>query len=107
MAARSVISSNLFKAAVFDRDANWGRIICSAGYSGAEFDPEKVDIFIGDEQVAKNGAALEFSEDRATEFLSRDTVSVTIDLKDGSHRATAWGCDLTYDYVRINGDYRS
>ncbi len=107
MAARAVVSSNLFKAAVFGRDANWGRVICAAGYSGAEFDPEKVDIFIGDEQVAKNGAALEFSEDRATEFLSRDTVTVTIDLKDGSHSATAWGCDLTYDYVRINGDYRS
>lgn len=107
LAARAVASSSLFKAAVFGRDANWGRIICAAGYSGAEFDPVKVDIFIGDVQVAGNGAALEFSEDRAAELLSRNTVSVTIDFKDGSHRATAWGCDLTYDYVRINGDYRS
>jgi glutamate N-acetyltransferase/amino-acid N-acetyltransferase len=107
LAARAVAASSLFKAAVFGRDANWGRIICAAGYSGAEFDPERVDIFIGDEKVAGNGAAMEFSEDRAAELLSRDTVSVTIDLKDGDHRATAWGCDLTYEYVRINGDYRS
>lgn len=107
LAARAVASSSLFKAAVFGRDANWGRIICAAGYSGAEFDPEKVDIFIGDEQVAGDGTRLDFSEDRATEILSRDTVKITVDLKDGTHRATAWGCDLTYDYVRINGDYRS
>lgn len=107
LSARAIASSSLFKAAVFGRDANWGRIICAAGYSGAEFDPEKVDIYIGGEQVAGNGAALAFSEERATEILSRDTVKITVDLKDGSHRATAWGCDLTYDYVRINGDYRS
>lgn len=106
-AARAVAASNLFKAAVFGRDANWGRIICAAGYSGAEFDPDKVDIFIGDEQVAKDGGALDFSEERATEILSRDTVRVLIDMKAGEHRATAWGCDLTYEYVKINGDYRS
>lgn len=107
LAARAVVSSSLFKAAVFGRDANWGRIICAAGYSGAEFDPEKVDIFLGDEQVAKDGGALDFSEERATAILSRDTVKVLIDMKAGEHRATAWGCDLTYDYVKINGDYRS
>ncbi|OPX88813.1 MAG: Arginine biosynthesis bifunctional protein ArgJ [Pelotomaculum sp. PtaB.Bin104] len=107
LAARAVAGSNLVKAAIFGRDANWGRIICAAGYSGANFDPGLVDIFLGDEQVTKNGCSLEFSEERALEFLNGDSVSITLDLKSGEAGAVAWGCDLTYDYVRINGDYRT
>ena len=107
MAARAVAGSNLFKSAVFGRDANWGRILCAVGYSGAQFNPELVDIYIGDEQVAKDGGGIKFSEERATEILSKEKVTVTVDLKTGDSSATAWGCDLTYDYVRINGSYRT
>ncbi|MDD4169894.1 MAG: bifunctional glutamate N-acetyltransferase/amino-acid acetyltransferase ArgJ [Desulfotomaculaceae bacterium] len=106
-AARAVAGSNLVKAAVFGRDANWGRIICAAGYSGANFDPNLVDIFLGDEQVTSNGCSLDFSEERALEFLNNDTVRIILDFKAGGAGAVAWGCDLTYDYVRINGDYRT
>ncbi|SHE79706.1 bifunctional glutamate N-acetyltransferase/amino-acid acetyltransferase ArgJ [Desulforamulus putei] len=107
LAARSVVGSNLFKAAVFGKDANWGRILCALGYSGATFDPTRADIFIGDVQVARNGGAVEFDEERATEMLNQDPVTVFVDLKSGAYSATAWGCDLTYDYVRINGSYRT
>ena len=107
LAARAVAGSNLFKAAVFGKDANWGRILCALGYSGATFDPTQADIFIGDVQVASNGGALEFDEERAAEMLSRDPVRIYVDLKSGPYSATAWGCDLTYDYVRINGSYRT
>lgn len=107
LAARAVAGSSLVKAAVFGRDANWGRVLCAAGYSGAGFDPDRVDIFLGEEQVAKDGGSLIFSEERAQEILGRDTVKITIDLKIGAHNATAWGCDLSYDYVRINADYRT
>jgi len=106
-AAKAVVGSNLFKAAVFGQDANWGRILCAVGYSGAQFKPELVDIYIGDELVAQNGGAVNFSEERALEILGRDEVTVTVDLKEGDYSATAWGCDLTYDYVRINGSYRT
>ncbi|WP_003544641.1 bifunctional glutamate N-acetyltransferase/amino-acid acetyltransferase ArgJ [Desulfotomaculum nigrificans] len=107
LAARAVVGSNLFKAAVFGRDANWGRILCALGYSGAHFDPSQADIFIGHVQVAKDGGAVVFDEAKATEMLSQDPVQVLVDLKAGSHTATAWGCDLTYEYVRINGSYRT
>ncbi|MHB8156083.1 MAG: bifunctional glutamate N-acetyltransferase/amino-acid acetyltransferase ArgJ [Desulfocucumaceae bacterium] len=107
LAARSVASSTLFKAAVFGRDANWGRIICAAGYSGAQFNPTAVDIFLGGVQVARDGYGLPFDEDAAAAALSGDTVRVLIDLKEGEHSACAWGCDLTYEYVKINGDYRT
>lgn len=107
LAARSVTGSNLFKAAVFGRDANWGRILCALGYSGAKFDPAQADIFIGDVQVAKDGGAVMFDEEGATELLGQDPVHIFVDLKSGSYSATAWGCDLTYDYVRINGSYRT
>lgn len=107
LAARSVAGSNLFKAAVFGKDANWGRILCALGYSGAAFDPALADIFIGDVQVAKDGGAVEFDEERAAEMLSQDPVMIYVDLKSGAYSATAWGCDLTYDYVRINGSYRT
>lgn len=106
-AARAVAGSNLFKAAVFGKDANWGRILCALGYSGANFDPTKADIFIGEVQVAQDGGALPFDEDRAMEMLSQDTVVIFVNLKSGEYAATAWGCDLTYDYVRINGSYRT
>jgi len=107
LAARAVASSSLVKSAVFGRDANWGRILCAVGYSGAEFQPQKVDIFIGEEQVAKDGGALNFSEERALEILSADRVVIKVDMNNGPYAATAWGCDLTYDYVKINADYRT
>jgi len=107
LAARAVAGSNLVKAAIFGRDANWGRVLCAAGYSGANFEPEKVDIFLGEEQVARNGCSIEFSEERAFNILDKDTVRIVIDFNIGDFSATAWGCDLTYDYVRINGDYRT
>jgi glutamate N-acetyltransferase/amino-acid N-acetyltransferase len=107
LAARSVAGSSLVKAAVFGNDANWGRVICAAGYSGAGFDPEKVDIMLGDVQVARDGGSLEFSEEQALEMLQKDTVTITLDFKSGECCATAWGCDLSYDYVKINADYRT
>lgn len=107
LAAKAVAGSNLLKAAIFGRDANWGRILCAAGYSGADFNPETVDVFLGDELVARKGCAVAFSEERALSILNKDTVLITIDFHMGEYSATAWGCDLTYDYVRINGDYRT
>ena len=107
LVAKAVAASNLVKTAIFGSDANWGRIICAAGYSGAEFDPGKVDIYLGNEQVARDGKGLEFSEENASEILSQKEVKILIDLKTGTETATAWGCDLTYDYVKINGSYRS
>ncbi|PKM76929.1 MAG: ornithine acetyltransferase [Firmicutes bacterium HGW-Firmicutes-15] len=105
--ARSITSSNLTKAAVFGEDANWGRILAAAGYSGAEFDPERVDIYLGAEKMAENGMGLVFDEDRARQELKKDPVLIKVDLKSGNHQATAWGCDLTYDYVKINASYRT
>ena len=105
--AKAVVGSNLFKAAVFGQDANWGRILCALGYSGVQFNPELVDIYIGTEQVAQNGGGLAFDEQRALEILNQKDVIVTVDLKAGLCSATAWGCDLTYEYVRINGSYRT
>ena len=105
--ARAVTSSSLVKAAMYGRDANWGRIACAAGYSGATFDPYKMDIYIGDLQVAKNGQGLAFDEEKALALLSKDTIDVLIDLHEGKGEAVGWGCDLTHDYVSINADYRS
>lgn len=105
--ARSISSSNLTKAAVFGADANWGRILAAAGYSGAAFDPDTVDIYLGEVKVAQDGMGLAFDENQAQQALEQDPVVITVDLKAGSVQATAWGCDLTYDYVRINADYRS
>lgn len=107
LAAKSVAGSNLVKAAMFGRDANWGRVLCAAGYSGADFDPQTVDIFLGPEQVARHGCALDFNEEKTLEILSKDTVCIIIDFHAGAFQATAWGCDLTFDYVRINGEYRT
>lgn len=108
---KAVVSSSLVKAAVYGHDANWGRILCAMGYSGAEFDPECVDLFFesaaGRIQIVKNGAATDYDEKKASAILSEPEVMVTADVKMGSFEATAWGCDLTYDYVKINADYRS
>lgn len=109
--AKSVITSNLVKSAVFGNDANWGRILCAMGYSGVDFDPDKVDLFIesaeGKLKLVENGMATDYSEELATKILSGKEVTATADLKAGTAEATAWGCDLTYDYVKINADYRS
>jgi glutamate N-acetyltransferase/amino-acid N-acetyltransferase len=105
--ARSITSSNLTKAAVFGEDANWGRILAAAGYSGAEFDPSRTDLYLGGEKMAENGVGLAFNEELAREELQKDPVIIKVDLKSGSEQATAWGCDLTYDYVRINAAYRT
>jgi glutamate N-acetyltransferase/amino-acid N-acetyltransferase len=109
--AKSVITSNLTKAAIFGHDANWGRILCAMGYSGAQFDPEKVDLFFesaaGKLQIIKDGVAVDYSEEEATKILSEPEVTAIADIKMGDAKATAWGCDLTFDYVKINADYRS
>jgi len=109
--AKSIISSNLVKSAVFGSDANWGRILCAMGYSGADFDPDKVDLYIesseGKLKLVEGGVACDYSEELATKILSAKEVRAVADLKSGSATATAWGCDLTYDYVKINADYRS
>lgn len=109
--AKSVISSSLVKSAFFGSDANWGRILCALGYSDGEFSPEKIDISfknnVGIVQLVKNGKGLCFNEELAKDILDQKNINITIDLKDGEYSATAWGCDLTYDYVKINGDYRS
>lgn len=109
--AKSVITSSLTKAAIFGHDANWGRILCALGYSGVDFDPQKVDIFLeskaGSLKIVENGVSTGYSEEKATEILSQEYVSAICDMKNGSETATAWGCDLTYEYVKINGDYRS
>lgn len=109
--AKSVVCSNLTKAAIAGHDANWGRILCAMGYSGAEFDPEKVDLYIeskaGKLQLIENGVALPYSEETATEILSQPEVTATADLKEGGEKAVAWGCDLTHGYIDINADYRS
>lgn len=109
--AKSVICSSLTKAAIFGHDANWGRILCALGYSGAKFDPEKIELFFeskaGRIQIYKDGVATEYSEEEATKILSEPEVTVIVDMKEGEAEAAAWGCDLTYDYVKINADYRS
>lgn len=109
--AKSIVTSSLTKAAIFGHDANWGRILCAMGYSGADFDTEKVDIFFkseaGELQIVKDGTATDYSEEKATEILSQNPVIAIADVKQGDASATAWGCDLTFDYVKINADYRS
>ena len=109
--AKSVVCSNLTKTAIAGHDANWGRILCAMGYSGAEFDPEKVDLYLkssaGELQLIENGVALNYSEEKATEILSQPEVTAIADIKEGDQTATAWGCDLTHGYIEINADYRS
>ncbi len=109
--SKSVVSSSLTKAAIYGHDANWGRILCAMGYSGAQFDPEKVDLYFesraGKIKIIENGVSTGYSEEEAARILSEDEVTAIADVKMGDYAATAWGCDLTYDYVKINADYRS
>lgn len=109
--AKSIVCSNLTKTAIAGHDANWGRILCAMGYSGAQFDPEKVDLFFeskaGKIQIIENGTAIAYSEEKATEILSQPEVAAVADIKEGAEYATAWGCDLTHGYIDINADYRS
>lgn len=109
--SKSVVCSTLTKAAVFGKDANWGRILCAMGYSGVTFDPEKVDIVLESEEgslaIVKDGIATDYSEEKATQILSANPVKAILDIHAGEEKATAWGCDLTYEYVTINADYRS
>lgn len=109
--AKSVITSSLTKAALFGHDANWGRILCALGYSGAKFDPEAIELYLessaGKILIFKDGMAADYSEEKATRILSCSEVTALVDMKMGEAEATAWGCDLTYDYVKINADYRS
>jgi glutamate N-acetyltransferase/amino-acid N-acetyltransferase len=107
IAARSVCSSLLVKTAIFGKDANWGRILCALGYSGATFNPNSVDLYIGNVQVMEKGTPLVFDEAAALEILSQSQVLVTANLHGGKASATSWGCDLSYDYVKINGAYRT
>lgn len=109
--SKSIACSNLTKTAIAGHDANWGRILCAMGYSGAQFDPEKVDLFFESEagkiQIVADGTATDYSEEKATEILSQPVVIATADIKMGDAKATAWGCDLTHGYIKINADYRS
>ena len=109
--AKSVICSSLLKAAMFGADANWGRVLCAIGYSGAAVDVNKIDVSFksakGDILVCKDGAGVEFSEEKAKEILLEKEIEILVALNDGDHDSVAWGCDLTYDYVKINGDYRT
>ena len=109
--SKAVICSSLTKAAIFGHDANWGRILCALGYAGVEFDPENMELFFEGEsgriQIYKDGQATDYSEEEATRILSEPEVRVLVDMKMGEYEACAWGCDLTYDYVKINADYRS
>lgn len=109
--AKSVICSSLTKAAMFGADANWGRVLCAIGYSGAEVDVSKIDVAFsspkGTIEVCKNGSGVDFSEDKAKEILLESEIEILVGLNSGSYSSTAWGCDLTYDYVKINGDYRT
>lgn len=109
--SKSVICSSLTKAAIFGHDANWGRILCALGYSGVEFDPEKLEVYFegknGTIQIYKDGTGTDYSEEEATRILSEPEVRVIVDMKRGDYSACAWGCDLTFDYVKINADYRS
>ncbi len=109
--AKSVICSSLLKAAMFGADANWGRVLCAIGYSGAEVDVDKIDVAFkstkGEIAVCKNGSGVDFSEEKAKEILLEKEIIIAVNLNDGEFASTAWGCDLTYDYVKINGDYRT
>ena len=109
--AKSVICSSLVKTAMFGEDANWGRVLCAIGYSGADVDVDRIDLSFASKagaiELCKNGAGVPFSEEIAAEILHEKEIDILVDLKSGSFEATAWGCDLTYDYVKINGDYRT
>ena len=109
--SKSVICSSLVKAAMFGADANWGRVLCAIGYSGADVDVEKIDVSFrsaaGEIEVCRDGAGVDFSEEKAKKILLEKEIDILVNLNDGEYSSTAWGCDLTYDYVKINGDYRT
>ncbi|MDI3533659.1 MAG: glutamate N-acetyltransferase / amino-acid N-acetyltransferase [Thermosediminibacterales bacterium] len=105
--AMAVANSNLVKTAFFGEDANWGRIVCAAGYSGANVVPEKLDLFVKDFKLVENGTPTDYSEEEVSEYLKNKELKITIDLGLGNQKATAWTCDLSYDYVKINGSYRT
>ena len=109
--AKSVISSTLTKAAIFGCDANWGRVLCAMGYSGEDFDPDKVDVAFasaaGEIPVCRQGRGLDFDEDLAKRILTEDEVEIRVRMGEGDAACTCWGCDITYDYIKINGDYRT
>lgn len=111
LVSKSIISSSLVKVAMFGEDANWGRILCAAGYAGANIDVTKIDVSFksaaGEIMVCKNGSGIDFSEELAKDILKKDEIQILVSLNSGTFSATAWGCDLTYDYVKINGDYRT
>lgn len=111
LAAKSIVNSNLVKTAIFGEDANWGRILAAVGYSGADFDASRVDIYLksvkGEIKVCENGGYIFFDEALAKEILKENEITVTVDMKAGEYSATSWGCDLSYDYVKINGSYRT
>lgn len=111
VAAKSVICSSLFKAAMFGADANWGRVLCAIGYSGADVDVQKIGVAFrsaaGEIAVCENGAGVPFSEEKAKQILMHREIEILVSLGNGPYGASAWGCDLTYDYVKINGDYRT
>ena len=109
--AKSIICSSLVKTAMFGADANWGRILCAIGYTEGDFSVDKIDVYLssckGKIKVCENGFGIEFSEEKAKEILLEDEIILDIEMNQGEYSATAWGCDLTYDYVKINGDYRT
>ena len=109
--AKSVISSTLTKAAIFGADANWGRVLCAMGYSGEDFDPDKVDVHFvsaaGEIAVCEKGRGLDFDESMAKRILTEHDVEIRISMGEGTAACTCWGCDITYDYIKINGDYRT
>ena len=109
--SKSVVSSTLTKAAIFGADANWGRVLCAMGYSGEDFDPDQVSVHFasaaGDIQVCAKGRGLDFDEDLAKKVLTEHDVEINISMGEGEASCTCWGCDITYDYIKINGDYRT
>lgn len=109
--AKGVITSTLFKCAMFGEDANWGRILCAIGYSEAQLDITQVEVLLSSNagciKVCEKGAGVDFSEEEAAKILAEDEIKIIVNLGDGEAKAVAWGCDLTYDYVKINGDYRT
>ena len=109
--AKSIVTSSLTKAAIYGHDANWGRILCAMGYSNAKFNPDTVDIYFesraGKLKIVENGMATNYREEEATKIVSENEVTAIADVKMGDYEATAWGCDLTHEYVSINADYRS
>jgi glutamate N-acetyltransferase/amino-acid N-acetyltransferase len=105
--AKAIVGSNLVKTAIFGREANWGRILCAAGYTNPSLDPELVDLYLGEIPIVKNGTTVPYNEAAVNAILQQEKVRIHLSLHQGEYSATAWGCDLTYDYVKINASYRT